>query len=489
MDNKYKEDHRPQFHFSPEANWMNDPNGMVFFQGEYHLFYQYYPDSTVWGPMHWGHAISKDLVHWQHLPIALYPDDHGLIFSGSAVVDWNNTSGFGLNNQPPLVAMFSYHKMEGEKRGDIDFQTQGIAYSNDKGRTWKKYDQNPVILNPGIKDFRDPKVIWHEASKHWIMVLAAGDHVKIYNSPNLKDWKHVSDFGHNVGSHDGVWECPDLFPLQGPDKEYWVLLQSMNPGNPNGGSGIQYFIGDFDGKNFMLDDRFKLLLEKQHSVWLDAGPDNYAGVTWSDIPIEDGRRIFLGWMSNWDYAQVVPTDKWRSVMTIPSELTIEMIHGTPRIVVYPVEELDELIGNNLSQINKNEIYPLPNGLAQMNIFFEKPSSGKSGFKLFNNLGEYIEFYFNAEDNHFYFDRTKSGKDDFSNNFAKVHTVERLKRNREIILQVFIDHSSIEIFIDDGVQLFSEIYFPRENYNQIQFFETGQKKASVKGSLESMEGIW
>ena len=210
----YTEQHRPQFHFSPEKMWMNDPNGMVFYNDEYHLFYQYYPDSTVWGPMHWGHAVSKDLVHWEHLPIALYPDSLGYIFSGSAVVDWNNTSGLGTEENPPLVAIFTYHDAEGEKEGRNDYQTQGIAYSLDNGRTWEKYADNPVLENPGIKDFRDPKVSWHAATEKWVMILAVLDHVELYGSKDLKSWEKLSEFGKEVGAHGGVWECPDLFPCR-----------------------------------------------------------------------------------------------------------------------------------------------------------------------------------------------------------------------------------------------------------------------------------
>ncbi len=294
------EQHRPHFHFTPESMWMNDPNGMVYYEGEYHLFYQHHPDDVVWGPMHWGHAVSTDLVHWEHLPIALYPDEYGYIFSGSAVVDWKNTSGFGSKHNPPLIAIFTYHDVDGEQAGNNDYQTQGIAYSIDKGRSWTKYENNPVLPNPGIKDFRDPKVIWYEPDQKWIMTLAAHDNVRFYSSPNLKDWIFESEFGKGIGAHGGVWECPDLFPMELDGTQKWVLLVSLNDGGPNGGSGTQYFIGDFDGKTFINDN------SKNQILWLDYGRDNYAGVTWSDIPDEDGRRIFMGWMSNWSYAEVVP---------------------------------------------------------------------------------------------------------------------------------------------------------------------------------------
>ena len=269
----YNEQYRPQIHFSPKAHWINDPNGMVYYKGIYHLFFQYYPDGTVWGPMHWGHAISNDMVHWQEQPIALYPDSLGYIFSGSAVVDENNTSGFGKDGKTPLVAIFTHHDPEGEKAGSNTFQNQSLAYSLDDGKTWTKYAGNPVLKNPGITDFRDPKVMWYEPQKKWVMTLATKDHITFYSSPNLKDWTKESEFGKELGAHGGVWECPDLFPLDDNGKKVWVFIVNINPGGPNGGSATQYFIGDFDGKTFTPS--------QTNTKWLDYGPDEYAGITWS----------------------------------------------------------------------------------------------------------------------------------------------------------------------------------------------------------------
>lgn len=251
----YQEQFRPQFHYSPMKNWLNDPNGMFYFEGEYHLFYQYHPHSTTWGPMHWGHAVSKDLVTWKELPIALSPDEKGMIFSGSAVVDWNNSSGFGSAESPPIVAMFTYHNQEMADNSVIPHQTQAIAYSLDKGRSWSKYEGNPVIENPGIVDFRDPKVVWDDENGQWVMVLAQEDHIGFYTSDNLREWRHVSNFGKDHGTHSGVWECPDLLKMkiEGTDEYRYVLLVSINPGGPNGGSATQYFVGDWDGKNFTPD--------------------------------------------------------------------------------------------------------------------------------------------------------------------------------------------------------------------------------------------
>src|SRR5436190_12315842 len=231
--------HRPQVHFSPKAHWINDPNGMVYNKGVYHLFFQYHPGSSIWGPMHWGHATSKDLIHWKELPVAIYPDNIGTIFSGSAVVDKNNTSGFGKKGQTPLVAIFTQHDMQGEKSGRNDFQNQSLAYSLDNGKTWIKYSNNPVLKNPGITDFRDPKVMWYAPQQKWIMTLATKDRISFYSSKNLKDWTKESEFGENTGAHGGVWECPDLFELDdnarlndsvGQRKKLWVLIVNLNPG-------------------------------------------------------------------------------------------------------------------------------------------------------------------------------------------------------------------------------------------------------------------
>src|SRR5680860_283465 len=236
----YTEPYRPQFHFSPETMWMNYPNGMVYNKGVYHLFYQYHPESTVWGPMHWGHATRNDLLHWQHRPIALYPDDHGFIFSGSAVLDKQNSSGFGTDGNPPLVAILTYHDAKKKASDATGFETQGIAYSLDNGDSWTKYKDNPVIDDENSTDFRDPKVFWYEPDQKWIMSLVAGDHAQFYGSKNLKDWELLGEFGKDKGAHGGVWECPDLIPfkIEGTEEEKWVLFISINPGAPNGGLSL-----------------------------------------------------------------------------------------------------------------------------------------------------------------------------------------------------------------------------------------------------------
>ena len=460
-----REQHRPSFHFTPPQMWMNDPNGMVYYDGEYHLFYQHYPDSTVWGPMHWGHAVSPDMVTWEHLPIALYPDSLGYIFSGSAVIDWNNTSGFGTEEEPPMIAIYTYHNAEGSAAERVDYQTQGIAYSLDKGRTWSKYEGNPVIPNPGLKDFRDPKVSWHEGSQQWAMIFAVGDHVRIYNSPDLKAWSLASSFGKDQGSHGGVWECPDLFPLKvgDTDETKWVMIVSLGNGSPNGGSGTMYFVGDFDGKTFKNSNPADQVL------WIDYGRDNYAGVTWSDIPVEDGRRLFLGWMSNWQYAQIVPSESWRNAMTVARALSLKSTDQGLRMVSLPVTELATLRGSKAwDKLEMQTPVSFENGTAEVSLEADMESEASDFHLLLTNaLGEKLMVGYQSDNNQFYVDRQESGKVDFSPEFAGVHYAPRLSQNKTITMHMLIDNASVELFADDGETVMTEIFFPNEDFNQME----------------------
>ncbi len=466
-DPLYGESYRPAFHFSPPAGWMNDPNGMVYHEGEYHLFYQHYPDTTVWGPMHWGHAVSKDMIHWENLPIALYPDTLGYIFSGSAVVDFNNTAGFGTKEHPALVAMYTYHDIAGEKAGRIDYQTQGIAYSTDNGRSWTKYAGNPVIANPGIRDFRDPKLTWDADRNSWLLTLAVADHVEFYRSPDLKKWSKLSEFGKTIGNHGGVWECPDFFRMaddRGDDK--WVLLSSINPGGPQGGSATQYFIGDFDGATFTAQDTV--------TRWIDHGADNYAGVTWSGIPDADGRRLFLGWMSNWQYAQVVPTGVWRSAMTLPRELRLARRDGIFTLDVVPVVEADVLLGEPIAASGSialgqelNRVDLLPEG---------KPFQ----LRLSNDKGE--QLIIGREAGSLYIDRTNAGLKEFHPAFGAIH---RMPVGPEEVqeVSVYLDRSSVEVFVDER-RVMTDLVFPSVPYSII----------AMEGEVRSfkvipIKGIW
>lgn len=453
----YTDPHRPQIHFSPKKGWMNDPNGMVFLNGTYHLFFQHYPDGTVWGPMHWGHATSKDLVHWQEEPIALYPDDLGMIFSGSAVIDKNNTAGFGKN---AMVAIFTHHSPEIEKTGSDKYQNQSIAYSIDEGKTWTKYTGNPVLKNPGIKDFRDPKVFWYEPGKKWVMTLATLDHITFCSSPDLKTWAKESEFGKNLGAHGGVWECPDLFSLNDHNKQVWILIVNLNPGGPNGGSATQYFMGDFDGNTFRPFD--------SETHWLDYGPDEYAGITWGNT---GNRKIFYGWMSNWEYANVVPTEKWRSAMTIARELSLEKIGNKLFVASQPVNELGIIAEKGIPVENlKATDYTLDRkignfrapGMLRISSDKIKPFT----ITLSNDVGEKLILGFDREHNNYFIDRTQSGKVAFEKGFAAIHRAPRLSTKENMDLTLIIDCASVELFADGGLSVMTSIFFPSKSYNHI-----------------------
>ncbi len=473
--------YRPNFHFTPKTGWMNDPNGMFFYKGMYHLYFQYYPDDTVWGPMHWGHATSKDMITWKEEKIALYPDEKGYIFSGSAVVDVNNTSGFGSANNPPIVAMFTYHDMAKEKAGAIDYQSQAIAYSLDEGMTWIKYEKNPVIKNPGIKDFRDPKITWDAIHNQWIMVLAADVETKIYRSSNLIDWELASAFGKNLGVHGAPWECPDFFPIkvEGSSEMKWVLLQSINPGGPNGGSATQYFVGDFDGKTFSLETSFASDLNQVEGLWLDYGKDNYAGVTWANIPDADGRKLFIGWMSNWEYANKVPTKAWRSAMTIPRELKLITVDGHYRIVSEPVIELDKYISKTIKKelltIDKTTVIVDKGAVDMSKLDIRFTMNGLKDdnydFILSNKANNAIHFGINKKDKYFYIDRKNASQTSFSDEFAsKISKAPITSDFNSIDVRVIIDKTSIEIFYDNGKTVMTEIYFsdkPMESFKIVK----------------------
>ncbi len=463
----YLEPYRSQFHFTPKKMWMNDPNGMVYSDDNYHLFYQYYPEDIVWGPMHWGHATSKDLIHWEHRPIALYPDKLGYIFSGSAVLDKENTSGFGTEDNPPLVAIFTYHDAEMKKSGKNNFETQGIAYSLDNADTWTKYEGNPVISDENSTDFRDPKVMWHEPSQKWILTLVASDHAQFYSSENLKEWKLLSEFGKNRGAHGGVWECPDLFKLkvEGTDEEKWILLISINPGGPNGGSGTQYFIGDFNGNTFTAD---------QNDIrWVDWGTDNYAGVTYSNVPNDE--KIFIGWMSNWQYANKTPTEKWRSAMTLPRKLSIKKIGETYELINYPIKNLETIINGQPQKKIK-----LVEG-ARESIDFDHFNQSEVRFatavknfvlRFKNEKNEELVLTLDGEKDLFLLDRTQSGQTDFQKDFASVAKmpVDNLPEG-EYEVRILMDRSSVEVFINQGQYVMTAQLFPNKDYRTLEIENT------------------
>ena len=495
MNSSEEKLYRPNFHFTPEKNWMNDPNGMFYLNGKYHLYFQYYPEDNVWGPMHWGHAISEDLVQWKEQPIAIFPDSLGYIFSGSAVVDHENRSGFGKDGIAPVVAIYTYHDIEKEKKEDLDFQSQAIAYSLDEGQTFTKYSGNPVIPNSGIKDFRDPKVVWDDSREQWIMVLATYEKTLFYASKNLKDWDYLFSFGEGIGAHGGVWECPDFFPMQVENSEEtkWVLLQSLNPGHMNGGSGTQYFIGDFDGNNFTMDQKFASDVKKENAIWLDYGRDNYAGVTWSNVPDSDGRLLFIGWMSNWDYAQIVPTKGWRSSMTVSRELQMTKNGDSYRLTSNPVEELERFKTTVIDTSNvqfKGEylIYEGPEGVLSNSVIeikLKNLSGEKYNFSLSNETGDRLDFGIDNIDSNYYLDRRNSGLVDFSEKFT--NTISKASFGtpiKEVSLKILIDKTSIEIFYDNGETVMTEIFFPNSPFQSLKLNATNDSNVMIHNLIIS-----
>ena len=459
FDTGNREKFRPTYHFSPLYGWMNDPNGMVYKDGEYHLFYQYNPYGSKWGNMSWGHAISQDLVNWKHLPVAIAPDALGTIFSGSAVVDFDNTAGFGAG---AIIAIYTQNS---------DRQVQSIAYSTDNGRTFTKYENNPVLTSEA-RDFRDPKVFWYESTKRWIMVLAVGQEMQIFSSPNLKDWTFESRFGEGQGAHGGVWECPDLFelPVEGTNDKKWVLLCNLNPGGPFGGSATQYFVGSFNGKEFVNESPSK-------TKWMDWGKDHYATVTWSDAP--DNRRIAIAWMSNWQYANDVPTSQYRSPNSVPRDLSLFTVDGETYLQSAPSPELLKLrdvskkrsFKVNGTRIIKDMIAG-NEGAYEIELTIENQHADVIGFRLYNNKGEEVDMQYDMKEKKFSMDRRKSGDVGFNENFPMLTWTAIESGKDELKLRLFVDKSSVEAFGDGGRFVMTNQVFPSEPYTHIDFYSKG-----------------
>lgn len=647
----YQEPWRPQFHFTPERNWMNDPNGLVFYEGEYHLFYQHNPEGNKWGHMSWGHAVSKDLVHWEHLPIALREENNVMIFSGSAVVDWKNTSGFGVDGKPPLVAIYTGHHTDRPR------QDQRIAYSNDRGRTWTKYSGDPV-LDIGEADFRDPKVFWHEPTKRWIMAVTWCNHhqVRLYGSPNLKDWTHLSDFGP-AGATGSWWECPDLFPVSVEgrgNRQKWVMIVNGG-GLPNGGPGCQYFVGDFDGTTFTLDPtypkpqpehvpggivladfengsygewkatgdafgsapangtlanqqsvagfrgqglvntyrdgdastgtltspvfevskdhlsfligggrhpgdcalnlwvdgaiartatgddnerlawkswdvrelrgkRARLQIVDRHTggwghlnvdhlvladtparpatqpaLWADFGVDFYAAVTYGDIPVSDGRRIFMGWMNGPHYAGNVPTDPWRSAQSLPRELTLRKTAEGLRLVQQPIRELAKL-REKRQRLSGADLKETQTWLAERNFPHERleleleldrvPTDGEISLRVVTGSDQATVIRYDAQSEVLSLDRTRSGRVDFHPSFDAVHIAPLALRDGKLKLRLFLDTSSLEVFANDGEVVFTDLILPDAGPRRLELEATSAPRVRIRRlDLWPLKSIW
>ena len=470
FDMANKESFRPVYHHTPAYGWMNDPNGMFYKDGVYHLYFQYNPYGAVWGNMHWGHSTSTDLMHWKFEGCAIVPDAWGAIFSGSCVVDHENTAGFG---KEAVVAFYTSAKST--PWGDI--QMQSMAYSLDNGKTFTKYEGNP-ILTSSEKDFRDPKVFWYAPGKHWVMILAVGQHMEIYSSVNLKEWKKESEFGAMQGAHGGVWECPDLveIPVEGTREKKWVLICNLNPGGPFGGSAAQYFVGSFDGKKFVNES-------PTQTKWMDWGKDNYATVTWNNAP--DGRCIALGWMSNWQYANNVPTRQYRSANTLARDLTLYREGQELYLKSTPSSEVNKARGKKVSipSFKVSEKHEMVNlfeekqGAYEVEIVIQNTGASKIAFCLLNDKGEKVSMYYDLNRKQFVMDRSESGKVDFSKDFPAV-TVAPVNVDKELTLRLFVDRSSIEAFGEDGKFVMTNLVFPSQPYVKM-CFEADKNGYAVK----------
>lgn len=433
FDIQNREQYRPVYHHTPAYGWMNDPNGMFYKDGVWNLYFQHNPYGSQWENMTWGHSTSTDLVHWKYEGDAVEPDALGTVFSGSAVVDMENTSGFGKG------AVIALYTSAGES------QTQSLVYSTDNGKTFHKFEGNPVITS-NVPDFRDPHMFWNEDIKKWNMILAAGQHMEIYSSDNLKDWKYESSFGEKYGNHGGVWECPDLMKMKvrGTDKEKWMLICNINPGGPFGGSATQYFVGDFDGHKFTCDSKPEV------TKWMDYGKDHYATVTFDNAP--EGRRVAIAWMSNWQYANQVPTQQYRSGNSIPRDLGLFEYKGETYCCVVPSPEMtaarSKKAGKKLTES------------CEMVVNLK----GNATITLSNDKGEKVVMNYDAKAETFSMDRTKSGKVDFSKDFAAVTKAPTYGKISQ--LRIFIDKSSIEALDADGKMAMTNLVFPSKPYNKV-----------------------
>ena len=441
--------------------WMNDPNGLVYYKGRYHLFYQHHPNDIVWGPMHWGHAVSCDLINWQHLPIALQPDENGMIFSGSVVIDWQNTAGFG---REAMVAIFTHYK-DGH-------QSQSLAYSNDQGITWMKCAGNPILLSPRDSDFRDPKVFWHRDG--WVMSLAAGNTVLFYVSTDLIHWDSGGSFGAH-GSTCGVWETPDLFQLtvSNSAETRWVLTVSVGDGHPAGGSGTQYFIGHFDGKTFRSENA------KETVLWADFGADYYAPQSWNEEP--NGRRLMIGWMNNWQYANVLPTSGWRGAFSLIRELSLKRTAEGLRLIHQPISEIKSLRNEKHHWHNKRLTHGghLPANIEESALeilaeFQLTDTIDQLGFHVCVGEDQRTTIGYSAKEKKVFVDRTHSGLGNFHDGFARIHSTALHCTDHLLRFHIFVDQCSVEVFTNDGLVVITDCIFPFHESTKLELFVEGDE---------------
>lgn len=489
----FDEPHRPQFHYTPRRNWMNDPNGLVYHEGTYHLFHQYNPQGSTWGHMNWNHATSEDLVHWTHQGVAIPEEDNEMIFSGSAVVDSNDTSGFGTaEDASPVVAIYTSHYTLPDDSID---QAQSLAYSTDGGETWTKYEGNPVLehSNP---DFRDPNVFWYAPEQKWVMavVLSTQHVVQFYESPDLKNWAHLSDFGP-AGAIGGIWECPALFrvPVEKTDRTQWVLQVDLNPGAVAGGSGAQYFVGQFDGTTFTPHEDGPADAPR----WVDYGPDFYAAIPWNNGPAEENRAMWLAWMNNWSYAEQIPTSPWRSAQSIPRSVHLRRTDGAPRLVQRPIEELQELRDDPV-QLDERSLGPGTIALdkegfsgptLELIAEFEPGDVETVGINVRVGDEEKTPIGYDAASETVFVDRTASGATDFHEDFASRDAAPLALEDGRVKLHVLVDWSSVEVFANDGARVLTHRIFPDPSSDGVSLFAEGGMARLTRLDAWSLRSIW
>lgn len=495
FDTANREKFRPIYHHTPAYGWMNDANGLVYKDGEYHLYFQYNPYGSKWGNMHWGHSVSKDLVHWTHEQPAIARDTMGHIFSGSCVVDHNNSAGFGKD---AIIAFYTSHK---NLPGNHQRQQQCIAYSLDNGRTYTKYEGNPVVTPfDGLENFRDPKVFWYAPQNKWVMIVSADKNMRFYESKDLKKWSYMSEWGAGFGPQPNQFECPDFFEMAvdgNAQQKKWVMIVNINPGFVYGGSGTMYFVGQFDGHKFTCDTA------PNDVKWLDWGKDHYATVTYSNTP---GRIIAMPWMSNWQYANLTPTQQFRSQNALPRELKLYTAdNGELLVSAAPVKETEALRNKatDLGSFEGEKQAKIDNeGAFELDFDLQAGTADKCGVEIANDKGEKVSIYYDVKAQRFVMDRAESGITEFGNKVEphQLDNAQSLKRYKEVTVnyhnafalgtwapvpvkvdahhvQIFVDKSSVELFVDGGRIAMTNLVFPNEPYNQLRFF--GGKVANAK----------
>ena len=486
FDTANTEKFRPVYHHTPLYGWMNDANGLVYKDGEYHLYFQYNPYGSKWGNMHWGHSVSKDLVHWEHLAPAIARDTLGHIFSGSSIVDQENVAGYGVGS------ILVFYTSASDKNGQI----QCLAFSKDNGRTFTKYEKNPILCPAdGLRDFRDPKVFRYEPEDKWVMIVSADKEMRFYDSKNLKDWNYMSSFGEGYGVQPCQFECPDMveLPVDGAlNRKKWALIVNVNPGCYFGGSATQYFTGDFDGKKFSCDSQSNV------TKWLDWGKDHYATVCFSNT---GERTIAVPWMSNWQYCNIVPTKQFRSANALPRELSLYTQDGEIYLSAAPVLEIKTLRKEKkeipaftvANDCHIDSLLADNDGAYELALEITAGEAEIMGFSLFNDKGEKVDIYFNLPEKRLVMDRTKSGIVDFGKK-SVLHEIEvhdrrkttsinyiddfalatwaPIKKENEYTLDVFVDKCSVEIFLNGGKVAMTNLIFPSEPYNRMCFYSKG-----------------